>query len=366
MDKDTWNSLIKTFPVPQLLQTWEWGEIKSNVGWKAHFKTWEGENGVIDAAAMILERTVRLGGMAAQLRMHYVPKGPIVRNWDDVNLRQQVINDLVGFAHQRRAFTLKIDPEVSLGVGEPGSENAREDGTGIDVIAQLKTNGWRYSNAQIQFKNTVLIDLTKSEEQLLAEMKQKTRYNVRLAGRRGVVVREGSKKDFDELYKIYAETSIRDGFTIRSKEYYLNVWETFINSGMLTPLIAEVEGEVVAGLMLFHFGGRAWYLYGMSRSLHRNKMPTYLLQWEAIRAAKEKGCQVYDLWGAPDIFSEQDSMWGVYRFKQGLGGQVERYLGAWDLPLRPWIYTVYTHTLPRLIALMRRRGDGSTRGEMGL
>ncbi len=126
------------------------------------------------------------------------------------------------------------------------------------------------------------------------------------------------------------------------------------------PLIADVDGGPVAGLMLFHFAGRAYYLHGMSRAVHRDKMPTYLLQWEAMKYAKLVGCTVYDLWGAPEVFDESDSMWGVYRFKRGLGGEVLRTIGAYDLPIRPLYYQMYTEALPRILDLMRRRGKTHT------
>jgi lipid II:glycine glycyltransferase (peptidoglycan interpeptide bridge formation enzyme) len=97
-------------------------------------------------------------------------------------------------------------------------------------------------------------------------------------------------------------------------------------------------------------------MHGMSRAVHRNKMPTYLLQWEAMKYAKAKGCTIYDLWGAPEVFDESDSMWGVFRFKRGLGGEVLRTIGAYDLPIRPYYYKLYTQVLPRILDLMRRRG----------
>ena len=127
------------------------------------------------------------------------------------------------------------------------------------------------------------------------------------------------------------------------------------------PLIAEVDGEPVAAIILFMFGERAYYVYGMSRDAHREKMPTYLLQWEAIKRAKSAGCDVYDLWGAPDEFNENDSMWGVYRFKEGLGGDVERTLGAWDYAGNKLLYKLYTDVMPRILNLMRSRGKASTR-----
>ena len=129
----------------------------------------------------------------------------------------------------------------------------------------------------------------------------------------------------------------------------------------MEPLIAEAAGEPVAAVIIYRFAGRAWYLSGMSLDAHREKMPNYLLQWEAMRRAKAAGCTVYDLWGAPEAFNEMDSLWGVFRFKEGLGGKVFRTLGAWDYPVRPGIYRLYTQILPRLLDMMRRRGNERTR-----
>jgi lipid II:glycine glycyltransferase (peptidoglycan interpeptide bridge formation enzyme) len=163
---------------------------------------------------------------------------------------------------------------------------------------------------------------------------------------------------------MYAETSIRDGFVIRDQRYYHVVWEKFIRSGLAQALIAEVDHEPVAGLILFVFAKKAWYLYGMSRQAHREKMPNYLLQWEAICAAKAQGCEIYDLWGAPDEFDERDPMWGVYRFKEGLGGKVVRHIGAWDLPVRPISYKISLQILPKILAVLRQRGIDRTRQQV--
>jgi lipid II:glycine glycyltransferase (peptidoglycan interpeptide bridge formation enzyme) len=122
----------------------------------------------------------------------------------------------------------------------------------------------------------------------------------------------------------------------------------------------------VAGIFSFYFARRAWYLYGMSRQAHREKMPNYLLQWEAMRRAKARNCTQYDLWGAPDVFNESDSMWGVFRFKEGIGGQVVRFSGAWDYAARPLAYVLYTRILPRVLDIMRRRGRARTRQEVSI
>jgi lipid II:glycine glycyltransferase (peptidoglycan interpeptide bridge formation enzyme) len=240
-------------------------------------------------------------------------------------------------------------------MGVLGDSEAYENALGGAVLNELGSKGWRFSDEQIQFRNTVLVDLTAPEEELLARMKQKTRYNVRYAARKGVEVRAGSQDDLELLYRMYAETSARDGFIIRGEDYYQCVWRTFLENDMLTPLIAEVDGDPVGGLMLFRFGGRAWYLHGMSRAAHRKKMPNYLLQWEAMRIAKNLGCTIYDLWGAPNVFDESDPMWGVFRFKRGLGGTVMRTIGAYDLPVNPLVYGMYTQVLPRILSVMRKQ-----------
>ncbi|MEM5776313.1 MAG: peptidoglycan bridge formation glycyltransferase FemA/FemB family protein, partial [Anaerolineaceae bacterium] len=267
---------------------------------------------------------------------------------------------------KKRAMFLKMDPEVVLGWNESGTPEESSEPTGLAVQEDLAQRGWVFSNDQIQFRNTVLLDLHGDEQDWLARMKQKTRYNLRLAQRKGVTVRRGSEADFASLYHMYAETSVRDGFVIRPQDYYESVWHIYMEHGMACPLIAEVDGEPVAAVFVFWFAGRAWYIYGMSRDQHREKMPNYLLQWEAMRLAKEKGCQAYDLWGAPEIFDASDSMWGVYRFKEGLGGKVMRTLGAWDFPARGGWYRVYTRLLPKILDWMRSRGKARTRREVSV
>ncbi len=172
--------------------------------------------------------------------------------------------------------SLKIDPEVILGTGVPGTENAQEHPTGAALENELRRRGWQYSAEQVQFRNTVIVDLTESEDAWLARLKQKARYNLRLGEKRGVTTRVGTAQDLPLLYQMYAETSVRDGFLIRSPEYYQTLWKTFLDREMLEPIIAEVDGQAVAGIMVYYFAGKAWYLQGMSANLHREKMPNYL------------------------------------------------------------------------------------------
>jgi peptidoglycan pentaglycine glycine transferase (the first glycine) len=361
-----WNRLVASLPEPHLLQTWEWAQVKARYGWQSSPFVWPAGNGKVRAAAMLLQRSLPLRGFAARLRVLYVPKGPLL-DWSQAALRGEVLEDLQRFARRRGAIFLKIDPDVRLGTGVPGTAEADEDRAGQEVRSDLVRRGWVFSGEQVQFRNTVLLDLRPSEEELLAGMKPKTRYNIRLAERKGVRVRPAGEAELAALYAMYAETSGRDGFAIRARDYYLAVWETFLRSvdPHLEPLVAEVDGEPVAALFLFRFAGRAYYLYGMSRAAHREKMPNHLLQWEAVRRARQAGCTVYDLWGAPDDFSGTDPLAGVFRFKDGFGGRVVRTLGAWDYPCGGFWYPVYTRVLPRILAMMRWRGRGRTLRSLG-
>jgi lipid II:glycine glycyltransferase (peptidoglycan interpeptide bridge formation enzyme) len=367
-----WNSIILQLPKPHLLQTWEWSQVKAKYGWEPIPFIWESEYASREpvAAAMILKRKIINRGFAARLSVLYVPKGPLT-DWSDTSLRKRVLDDLQSFAKKQGAIFLKLDPDVILGVGIPNKESEPVDHDENIVVSELTGRGWRYSSDQIQFKNTVEIDLTLSLDELMNRMKQKTRYNIRLAEKKGVSVRVGTLDDLVMLYKMYAETSVRDGFVIRDETYYQTVWQSFMEHSasngqpLSEPLIAEVDGEPVAAIFVFYFGGRAYYIYGMSREAHREKMPAYLLQWEAIKRAKKYGCKVYDLWGAPDEFNENDSMWGVFRFKEGFGGEVVRSLGAWDYAPNSLWYRMYSEIIPRVLDVMRSRGKEKTKQQIG-
>ena len=344
-----WNHLTAALPAAHILQAWEWGALKSRYGWWAESLAWEDR-----AAAQVLTRTALRGA----LRVLYVPRGPLL-DWGDAGRREQVLADLEALARRQRAVLIKVDPGQPLAAGPAGAE--LPDPAGQAAQAALLRRGWCPAPDQIQFRNTVTLDLRRSEDDLLAAMKQKTRYNVRLAAKKGVSVRAGGPADYDLLYRLYAETSVRDGFVIRPARYYHDAWAALQAAGLAQPLIAEAAGEPVAALVLFLFGGTAWYFYGMSRDAHREKMPNHLLQWEAIRWARAHGAHTYDFWGAPDVLAESDSMWGVWKFKEGFNGQFVRGLGAWDYAPSPLAYRLYTRVLPRVLAVLRRRGQAQTR-----
>jgi peptidoglycan pentaglycine glycine transferase (the first glycine) len=373
-DGGSWNALIARLPGSHLLQTWEWARVKSTHGWRPMPVVWVPVSGDAEAraplaAAMILRRSIGRTPVASRASILYVPKGPLL-DWGDAPLSQTVLEDLERLARRQRAIFVKLDPDVIVGSGRLMDEATVDRPEAAKLISNLRFRGWRLSESQIQFKNTMVMDLTKGESQLLAAMKPKTRYNIRLASRKGVQVRLGSGEDLETMYRMYAETSQRDRFTIRNREYYIQLWETFLRNPAArdqpsaTMLLAEVQGQAVAGLIVFFFARTAYYIYGMSRALHRDMMPNHLLQWEAIRHAKERGCERYDLWGAPDVQDEADSMWGVYRFKDGLGARLVRTLGAWDYAPNQLWYEAYTRVMPWILSVMRWRGKAQTRGDL--
>jgi lipid II:glycine glycyltransferase (peptidoglycan interpeptide bridge formation enzyme) len=339
-ERDLWNKALLKLPYNHVLQSYEWGQFKTQYGWKSLRLLFE-EDGLVQAAASILRRKFPY----LPLCIMYVPKGPVL-DYGDEKLLKLVLDTLEDVARRYHAIFIKIDPDVCL---EDSSSPS------VQVITALGSQGWRLSSEQVQFRNTLLIDLGQEEDELLQAMKSKTRYNVRLAERRGVKVRLGGLADLPIFYGMYAETSTRDEFVIRPFAYYGDAWQTFIQANLAQLFIAEYEGQLMAGLILFRFGKKVWYMYGASRDVHRNLMPNHLLQWEAMRWAKAQGCTVYDLWGAPDVPDESDPLWGVYKFKEGFGGRFVRHIGAYDYPVSRLLYRVYTVAVPRYLEVLRKR-----------
>jgi peptidoglycan pentaglycine glycine transferase (the first glycine) len=337
-----------------ILQSWEWGEFKEKYGWKVSRFIWKEKKGEkIIAAAQILERTMRVFRIGPMMKILYIPRGPLLNGWKRNTLFRTVLEDLKKYAKQQHAIFLKMDPEIITGGEEINKFQPGFQKFGNTVIRRLKENGWHFSPEQIQYKNTAWIDLQLTESEILETMKQKTRYNLHLAERKGVKVRQASQNDLPILYNLYVKTSLRDGFIIRPKEYYLSLWQDLFSKNMASGLIAEVDQSPVAGLILFHFARKAWYFYGMSSDSYREKMPNYLLQWEAIRLVKKIGCEIYDLWGAPNQLNENDPMWGVFKFKQGLGGKLVKTIGAWDFPVNNYLYNIYNYLLPAILSVFR-------------
>jgi lipid II:glycine glycyltransferase (peptidoglycan interpeptide bridge formation enzyme) len=287
------------------------------------------------AGAQILFR--RLPAALGQLA--YVPKGPIV-DWTDQRALEKLVVALDQVAQERRALAVTIEP------------NLRDEATHRERLRSFRFHPAPFS--AIQPRRTLIVDITPDENDILMEMKSKTRYNIRLAGRKGVTVREGDADDVSTFNELLAATADRADFGIHPPAYYEAAYQRFAPRDWARLLLAEVEGKAVAGLMVFALPPRSWYFYGASISAHRKKMPTYLLQWEAMRWAKSRGCRTYDMWGVPDedretledqFIERSDGLWGVYRFKRGFGGELVRTVGTWDRVCAPLRYQMYKGAL---------------------
>jgi lipid II:glycine glycyltransferase (peptidoglycan interpeptide bridge formation enzyme) len=347
-DHEAWNSNLQGLPYAHVLQTWEWGEFKRvTTGWQP-LRLAVKRNGSIAAMASVGVRNI------GPLKVMYISKGPALA-YEDPSLIAEVLDDLQTLARKQAAIWLKIDPDVIAATGVPGEPDDISNPTGQRFIKTLTERGWRFSPDQVQFRNTITLDLTLSEDELLAAMSQNTRRKIRVAEKKGVTIRAGTPADLPILYDLYRKTGERDYFLTRPPAYYEQAWRSFMDAGLAHALIAEYEGAPIAHVILFHFGRKCWYFYGASSDAERERMPNYLLQWEAMRWAKTQGYSLYDMWGAPDKFNESDSMWGVYEFKRGFRGTVTRHIGAWDYAPYPPLYAAYTQLWPRILGLLRRR-----------
>ena len=332
--QETWNAFVAAHPQAHLLQSAPWGELKSRFGWSVERVALEGPSESIVAGAQILYRRLPYGlGTLA-----YVAKGPLV-DWQDAAQTADLISALDRAARARGALALSIEPDL------PDTPDHAE---------RLIRAGFMPGADTFQPRRTVLVDLGPDEAAILGAMKSKTRYNVRLAARKGVSVRQGSADDVEVYNRLAATTGARNRFGVRSPAYHRAALDLFAPHGQVAMFLAEYEGEPLAGLVAFCLGRTAWYFYGASSDAHRNLMAPYAVQWAAMRWAKAQGCTTYDLWGVPDedqqtleaeFAGRSDGLWGVYRFKRGFGGALYRTIGAWDRVYGALRYRLYRWAL---------------------
>jgi lipid II:glycine glycyltransferase (peptidoglycan interpeptide bridge formation enzyme) len=321
---ESWTGFLEHFPNAHILQTALWGQLKNEFGWKTVHVIAESDKEHEKCGVQILFRQLPLGFSLA-----YIPRGPVGSGWDTIWPEIDLV------CQKKRAVLLKIEPDIWEG--------------DQDVIQRSFTHpDFLLSNQEIQPPRTLVVDLGGTEDQILSRMKQKTRYNIRLAGRKGVVIRK--MNDIDTFYALMQTTGERESFGIHRKAYYQRALDLFTPGNRCVLYLAEFEGQSLAGIMVFTNGNRAWYFYGASSNHYRHLMPTYLLQWRAMIWAKEQGCSEYDLWGVPDenyetlesnFLDRHDDLWGVYRFKRGFGGELRRTIQSRDRVYNPLLYKLY-------------------------
>lgn len=314
-------------PGNTFLQSPLWGKFRSGQGWIARgfqvrFSTGE-------VPLLVLQRSLGLAGTLA-----YVPHG-----FDGLlpgdspetsKLVSQVGKALKSFL-PKNLLTIRWDltsgTTYNLDSEEPETFPVRLPSPLVKTI-------------DVQPPDTVLLDITPDQETLLKGMHKKTRYNIGLAEKKGVVVRKTGKEELDSWYDLYEITSQRDKIAIHPRSYYRGLFETadHFPGSPVELWLAEHDGQVLAGIITLLWGQRCTYLYGASSNEGRNLMPAYLLQWKAILDAKERGCTEYDFFGIPPTGEEGHPMHGLYRFKTGFGGIIHHRHGAYDQVFRPWVY----------------------------
>lgn len=304
-----------------ILQSYDWGEFKKSLGWRPVRLVLERDGEVVGVGQFLAYDT----GPFVPGALWYCTKGPCLP-WNDEEAVRIFFRGVLEVAGREGAHTIKIEPEVL------------EEQKDVKVLL-LDGLGFRKARYDLNQKTTMLVDLRPSEEELLARMKGKTRYNVRLAARKGVeVVEPDFEEAWEAFYGFMEATADRAGYPIRRSQDYLhdNMREMH-DAGRGRLFFAVHEGAPLAGIYVYTFGKKYWYIHGGSSNEKRNLMPNYLLQWEVMRWARQQGLVYYDMVGVPrpENLNENDSLWGVYRFKAGFGGEVADFLGCLDLPVKP-------------------------------
>ncbi len=322
------NAFVAGSPRGHILQSHEWGEVKRFTGWEP-LRLAVSDKGTYRATALILKRRLPIFGRS----LFYAPRGPVI-DFRDKTTFDFLTGEVRKLARGHRAIFLKIDPDL------PAREFA-------DVTEFLKTKGFRKIDKGLGFEGVqprfvFRLDITRSPEELLKQMEGKTRYNIRLAERKGVVINDNcTREDLKAFYQLLQETTKRDEFLVRSYDYFEKLWDVLAPKGMAKLFMARYQGEYIAGTLAFLFGDKCWYIYGASANQHRGVMPNYALQWQMILWAQSRGCRMYDFRGVSGDLDPANPLYGLYRFKKGFGAEFTEFIGEFDLPFSTGWYWLW-------------------------
>ncbi|MBX7153279.1 peptidoglycan bridge formation glycyltransferase FemA/FemB family protein [bacterium] len=320
--RDAWNAFIGKAPHGSVLQSFEWGEVKSGT-WKSVYACATDDNGHWLAAALILKRVLPMG-----LSIFYIPRGPIFKRYD-LQLIQFFFDSIRQLAKQEKVIVIKCDPEIPETSG--------------DWINAFKNSGFSYNQENVQPRGTIILDIKPEPDELLKSFHHKTRYNIKLAEKKGVVVKEeNSIQGIDIFYDLFKVTSERDQFMILHRSYFHHLWKTLSRHDMATVFVAYFDHKPLGAIFQTVFGSRMTYLYGASSNEHRNLMPNHLIHWQAILWSKQRGATSYDFWGIPSHPAEGHPLWGVYRFKKGFCETETKWIGTYECILNPVKYKLFT------------------------
>jgi len=320
-NRQQWNNFAAQAPAFTLMQSYEWGEFKERLGWKA-IRLAAQQQGQITGVAQLLIKRAPLSVFS----VGYVPRGPLV-NWADKATIAALLAALHQVAREHRVLFVRIEPPM---LHSPAAHLA------------LQQYGFQATEQTNQPRSTMVLDLKSDIDTLFASLPRKTRHHIQACRRKGVTSRRGQETDLTTFYRLMITTSQRKGFAIRSQRYYEQEFQVFARHNRTALLFGDYEDQTIVAEMPFMFGQHGAALHGASSNTHRNLPASDLLTWEGIKWAKDLGCQSYDLWGIPDQVGElvtagkpiprdeRGGLWGVYYFKKGFGGKVVYYVGAYD------------------------------------
>lgn len=322
-------------------QSLEWAEVKKP-NWIPEVILAEDEEKNIIGSLCVWIRKIPIFG-----NIMYAPRGPVC-DVHDLSILKQLTDGAKELAKKYNAIVLRIEPDVES-----------DDQVFRDIVTNLgyhiKDDAKDFMD-EIQPRYVFRLDIKgKTEDEIFAGFHQKTRYNIRLAIKKGVTVKEGTKEDLKDFHKIMVETGARDGFIIRPLEYFEKMYDALAPEHMKV-LMAYYEGKPISGVIPIMYGNKTWYLYGASSNEYRNVMPNYLLQWEMIKLAIARKNDIYDLRGVSGVVDESHPQYGLYRFKKGFGAEFTEFLGEIYIPFKPvWykLYKVAEKTFRKLRALKR-------------
>ena len=333
-----YEAFVQSHPKGNFAQSFLWGKQKPMWRWQA--VAVRGTDGKIKGTLALMTRPVPVIGRT----LMYGCRGPVC-DLDDRETLSQLIEGARALARENRAYVIKIDPDVP-------SSNTHFAGLLHELGFRGKEGGKNFEAIQPRYVFRLNVE-GKTEDELLAGFHQKWRYNIRLAERRGVTVRICGKEMVPAFSELMLTTGVRDGFVTRKPAYFEAMLDN-LGEHCRLYMAFDPAGTPIAGTLAIHYGDKVWYLYGASSNEHRNLMPNYLLQWRMIQWAVETGCRVYDFRGVSGDVSEDNPLYGLYRFKQGFGGEFTEFIGELDLVLSPVVYWCVEHGTSVLKELRRR------------
>ena len=283
------------------------------------------ENGKIIGSLSLLIRKIPVFPVSIM----YSPRGPVC-DIDDNDTLKCLLDGAKMVAKRYNSYVLKLDPDIK-------SDNEKFKTCLKDLGFKIFDNILGFEAIQPRYVFRLHID-GRTEEEILSSFHSKTRYNIRVAIKNGVEVRQCSVEDIDLFYSIMIETGTRDEFVIRSKEYFIRLLNSLGVSARL--YIVFYQDKAVAGSIAIHYGDKVWYLYGASSNKYRNVMPNYLMQWEMIKWAIQENCRIYDFRGVVGHIDENHPQYGIYRFKKGFNGEFTEFIGSVEYIFKPFLYTV--------------------------